>query len=68
MFSSHMTLSSQSACSLKPLSCLEGTEPDLCLKYKRGRDYREQTEAKTETEIGKMIEADSESERMMSAS
>lgn len=59
---------SQSARSLKPPSCLEGTEHDLCLQYKRARDYREQTQAKTETEMGKMIEADTESERMMSAS
>lgn len=68
MFSSHMTLSSQSARSLKPRSCLEGPEHDLCLKYKRARDYREQTEAKTETAIGEMIEADTDSEEMMSAS
>lgn len=68
MFSSHMTFSSQSARSLKPPSRLEGPEHDLGLKYKRARDYREQTEAKTETEIGKMVEADTESEGMMSAS
>lgn len=63
-----MTLGSQSARSLKPPPCLEGTEHDLCLKYKGAADYREQTEAKAETEIGKMTEADRESERRTSAS
>lgn len=54
---------------LKPPSCLRSLKHELCLKYKRAREGREQTEAKkNESEIGEMIEADPESERRMSLS
>lgn len=58
-----MTLSTETLWS--PPSCLGSLKHELWLKYKRAR---ERTGAKNESEIGKMIEADTESERRMSVS
>lgn len=51
-----------------PPSCRGSLKHELCLQYKRAREDRERAEAKDKSEIGKMIEADTESERRMSVS